>query len=111
MRMALALTLMRTILPFTTARTFWILGLNLREEMPVILVPTPPRYLALPRWVFWCPKLVFLPVKKHTRGIESPHFSGQDSVGGECGIASAAPSVAGAAALLQVAGVHHRIAA
>src|SRR5207253_8785949 len=86
--MALALTLMRMILPSTTARTFWMLGLNLREEMPVILVPTPPRYLALPRWVFWCPKLVFLPVKKHTRGIRSPHFSGQDSVGGQSEIAS-----------------------
>src|SRR5678815_3503616 len=77
--------------------------------MPVILVPTPPRYLALPRWVFWRPKLVFLPVKKHTRGIESPHFSGQDSVGRNRGIASAAESVAGAAALLQIAAGHHRI--
>src|SRR6185295_13051186 len=77
--------------------------------MPVILVPTPPRYLALPRWVFWFPKLVFLPVKKHTRGIESPHFSGQDSVGRNRGIASAPESMAGAAAFLHIAGGHHRI--
>src|SRR3954466_1859698 len=110
MRMALALTLMRTILPFTTARTFWILGLNLREEMPVILVPTPPRYLALPRWVFWCPKLVFLPVKKHTRGIQSPHFSGQDSVGGQSRIASPLSRSMMVAAAQIVAG-HHRIVA
>src|ERR1700722_1200426 len=44
-------------------------GLNLRLLMPVIFVPTPPRYLALPRWVTLFPKLVFLPVKKQTRGI------------------------------------------
>src|SRR3954468_1697706 len=94
MRIALALTLMRTILPPTTARTFCIFGLNLREEMPVILVPTPPRYFALPRWVFWCPKAVFLPVKKQTRGIRSPHFSGQDSVGGPSENASAPISAA-----------------
>jgi hypothetical protein len=50
-RMALVETLMRTIWPLMTARMRWMLGLNFREEMPVILVPTPPRYLALPRWV------------------------------------------------------------
>src|SRR3954464_13684252 len=59
MRIALAETLMRPILPFTTARTFWIFGLNFRAVIPVVLVPTPPRYLALPRWVFWFPKVVF----------------------------------------------------
>src|SRR6266568_2472710 len=75
--------------------------------MPVILVPTPPRYLALPRWVFWCPKLVFLPVKKQTRGIRSPHFSGQDSVGGQRRIASRMGSVLHAA--VEIAGGHHRV--
>src|SRR5688572_20848809 len=63
LRIALALTLMRTTRPFTTARTFWMFALNLRAVIPVVLVPTPPRYLALPRWVFWLPKVVFLPVK------------------------------------------------
>jgi len=44
-------------------KTFWMFGLNLRAVMPVILVPTPPRYLALPRCVTWLPNDVFLPVK------------------------------------------------
>src|SRR5580658_5004159 len=60
--MALALTLILTICPSTTARTFWMFGRNLRAVIPVILVPTPPRYFALPRWVIWLPKVVFLPV-------------------------------------------------
>jgi len=59
LRNALALTLILTTCPSTTARTFWIFGLNLRLVMPVTLVPTPPRYLALPRWVIWLPKVVF----------------------------------------------------
>jgi hypothetical protein len=63
LRIALVLTLIRTIRPFTTARTFWMFGLNLRAVIPVTFVPTPPRYLALPRWVIWLPKVVFLPVK------------------------------------------------
>ena len=49
LRIALALTLIRQMRPFTTARTFWMLALNFRAVMPVVLVPTPPRYLALPR--------------------------------------------------------------
>src|SRR6478672_454381 len=69
LRIALAVTLMRMILPFTRARTFWMFGRNLRAVMPVIFVPTPPRYLALPRWVIWLPKLVFLPVMAQTRGM------------------------------------------
>src|SRR3954451_9499901 len=48
---ALALTFTRTIWPSMTARTFWMFGLNVRAVMPVTLVPTPPRYFALPRWV------------------------------------------------------------
>src|SRR5947207_14827529 len=30
-------------------------GLNSRREIPVTLVPTPPRYLALPRCSIWLP--------------------------------------------------------
>src|SRR5882757_11478143 len=70
-RIALALTLIRTIRPLTTARTFWMFALNLRAVMPVVLVPTPPRYFALPRWVIWLPKVVFLPVNAQTRGMET----------------------------------------
>src|SRR5215213_2701488 len=69
--MALVLTLMRWTEPSITARTVWMLGLNLRLERPVIFVPTPPRYLALPRVVFLRPNWVFLPVKWQTRGIGS----------------------------------------
>src|SRR4051794_18190576 len=72
LRMALVLTLMRTIWPSITARTRWMFGRNLRAVMPVTFVPTPPRYLALPRCVIWLPKVVFLPVKWHTRGIAGP---------------------------------------
>ena len=39
-------------------------------EQRLVFVPTPPRYLALPRWRILLPKVVFLPVKWHTRGIE-----------------------------------------
>src|SRR5439155_20426428 len=82
LRIALALTLMRMTRPLTTARTFWMFALNLRAVMPVILVPTPPRYLALPRCVIWLPKLVFLPVKWHTRGIRhGPFFSDPRQLG------------------------------
>jgi len=70
--MALVDTLRRTILPPIRARTFWILGLNLRLVRPVTLVPTPPRYLALPRWVYWRPVVVFFPVKWQTRGMIVP---------------------------------------
>src|SRR4051794_6183060 len=82
LRIALVLTLIRTIRPSITARTFWILGLNLRAVIPVTFVPTPPRYLALPRWVIWLPKVVFLPVKWQTRGIAQtfpyPYISRQN---------------------------------
>src|SRR3954462_14211264 len=49
-------------------------GLNLRAVIPVTFVPTPPRYLALPRWVIWFPKVVFLPVKWQTRGMSQRPF-------------------------------------
>src|SRR5262245_55910789 len=35
-------------------------GLNSRRLIPVILVPTPPRYFALPRVSIWWPMLGFL---------------------------------------------------
>src|SRR5882672_4951777 len=70
---AFALTLSRTICPLSRARTFWMFGRNLRAVMPVTLVPTPPRYLALPRWVIWFPNVVFLPVKWQTRGMVDPN--------------------------------------
>jgi hypothetical protein len=37
--------------------------------MPVIFLPTPPRYLALPRLTILLPKTVFFPVKKQTLDI------------------------------------------
>jgi hypothetical protein len=47
-------------------------------------------------------------VKKQTRGIRSPRFSGQDSVGGEAAIASGpGKSVAGAG--IEIMGAHHRV--
>src|SRR5205814_2640209 len=54
-----------------------IFGLNFRAVMPVIFVPTPPRYLALPRCVIWLPKVVFFPVNAQTRGIEVSSFSNE----------------------------------
>ena len=51
MRIALVETLMRCTEPSTIAVTVWMLGRKRRLVLPVILVPTPPRYLALPRWV------------------------------------------------------------
>src|SRR4028118_771266 len=35
--------------------------------MPVIFVPTPPRYFFLPRVVTWLPNEVFLPLTSHSR--------------------------------------------
>ena len=35
--------------PSTTHRTFCRFGLNFRRLVPVIFLPTPPRYFALPR--------------------------------------------------------------
>ena len=48
------------VLP-TVACTVCRFGLNWRREMPVILVPTPPKYLALPRMVTELPITGFLP--------------------------------------------------
>src|SRR5690606_16732455 len=42
-------------------RTRWRLGRNFRREIPVTLVPTPPRYLALPRVSIWFPMETDLP--------------------------------------------------
>ena len=39
----------------TVTRIRWRFGLNFRFVMPVIYVPTPPRYFALPRIVTWLP--------------------------------------------------------
>jgi hypothetical protein len=68
--MALAETLILQTLPLTTARTFCIFGLNFLLEMPVTLLPTPPRYLALPRLAILLPDTVRLPVKKHSLDIK-----------------------------------------
>ena len=48
------------VLPTVTC-TVCRLGLNWRREMPVTLVPTPPKYLALPRMVTELPITGFLP--------------------------------------------------
>src|SRR5688572_16973346 len=45
------------------------LGMNLRRVMPVILVPTPPKYLALPRVSTWLPIWGRLPHTSQTRAI------------------------------------------
>ena len=49
-------------------------GLNLRRVIPVILVPTPPRYLGLPRVVTEFPTWVRFPQYWHTRAITIPLF-------------------------------------
>ena len=49
--------------------TRWRLGLNCRRVMPVILVPTPPRYFALPRNSTELPIWERLPQTSHTRAI------------------------------------------
>ena len=50
--------------PFAVViRTRCRFGLNCRRVMPVIFVPTPPRYLALPRVVTWLPSSGPLPRK------------------------------------------------
>lgn len=45
-------------------------GLNLRRVIPVIFVPTPPRYLALPRVSTAFPTWVPFPHTSQTRDIE-----------------------------------------
>ena len=44
-------------------------GLNCRRAMPVTLVPTPPKYFALPRVVTRFPMLADLPQTPHARAI------------------------------------------
>ena len=59
---------MRTVLLVpegVVMRTRCKLGLNVRFEMPVILVPTPPRYFALPRIVTLLPTTGVLPQISH----------------------------------------------
>ncbi len=82
-RIALAETLIRQTLPSTTARTFWMFGLNLRRVTPVTFRPTPPRYLALPRRAMLLPLRVFRPVKKQIRDIGLPHHDSALSAGRE----------------------------
>ena len=60
--MALADTFTRVTLPLTTARTFWMFGLKRLRVIPVIFLPTPPKYFALPRRTILFPKTVFFPV-------------------------------------------------
>src|ERR1700761_5072572 len=53
----------------------WRFGWNVRRLTPVVFLPTPPRYLALPRSVFWLPNEVFLPLTGHSRPIViRPYF-------------------------------------
>ena len=52
----------------------WIvcrLGRNVRREMPVTLVPTPPRYFALPRVVIWLPVTGLRPHTSQDWAIQS----------------------------------------
>src|SRR5262245_19303795 len=54
----------------------WRFGLNVRRLKPVVFLPTPPRYLALPRSVLWLPNDVFLPLTGHSRPIAPTPRSG-----------------------------------
>ena len=57
----------------------WIVcrfGRNVRREIPVTLVPTPPRYFALPRVVTWLPVTGLRP---HTSQLWAIQFSPSDS--------------------------------
>jgi hypothetical protein len=47
-------------------------GLKVRFLTDVVLMPTPPRYFALPRRLMTFPEEVFAPVKWQTRGRGSP---------------------------------------
>ena len=51
--------------------TFCKFGLNVRREIPVTLVPTPPRYFALPRCVIELPIAGFFPHTSHARAMVS----------------------------------------
>src|ERR1700722_11085538 len=71
------------VLP-TVACTVCRFGLNWRREMPVTLVPTPPKYLALPRMVTEFPITGFLPQISHDFPTEpsrqtAPGTLGQNS--------------------------------
>src|SRR5262245_47128765 len=50
-------------------------GLNVRRVMPVILVPTPPRYFFLPRMVTWLPIWGPLPQTSHFLAMIDPVLS------------------------------------
>lgn len=65
-RMTEVATRMRRVSPLGSQMLiFWRLGLKVRRLTPVVLMPTPPRYLALPRRVMWLPKVVFFPLTSH----------------------------------------------
>src|SRR5262245_29151106 len=49
LRMHWAQTRDRLVSPSTTTLMRWRFGLNIRLLVPVIFLPTPPRYLAFPR--------------------------------------------------------------
>jgi hypothetical protein len=51
--MHLVQTRTRRLVPPTVERTFCRFGRNLRFVFPVTLTPTPPLYLARPRYVYW----------------------------------------------------------
>ena len=57
-----------------TTFTLCKLGLNFRRVIPVILVPTPPRYLGLPRVFTEFPIWVRFPQYWQTRAITIPLF-------------------------------------
>ena len=58
--------------PSCWTRTFCKLGRNCRRVIPVIFVPTPPRYFALPRVSTELPLDGFLPQTSHMRAMNAP---------------------------------------
>ena len=64
---------MRTVLfvpSEVVIRAFCKFGVNVRREIPVTFVPTPPRYLALPRVVIELPTFRPLPHISQTLDME-----------------------------------------
>ncbi len=55
--------------PLRETLIFWRLGEKVRFEIPVIFLPTPPFFLALPRRIMLLPACSLLPQIAQTRGM------------------------------------------
>src|SRR4051794_25482305 len=78
LRMALTATRIVLTSPSTSTFTRCRFGKNRRLVVPVIFRPTPPRYLALPRYRFLLPPTGFLPVIAHC--MPMTHLPRPDSI-------------------------------